>query len=756
MIMRVLIGMTFVSSTVFGQTPGKQKWAVATGDVVSSSTAIADDGTIYVGSRDDKLYAIKPDGTLKWTFSTRNDIYSSPAIGSDGTIYFGSLDSTFYALYPNGAIKWSFRAGHAVHGSAAIARDGTIYFGSLDNTLYALNPEGTLKWSFSAGNWIRSSPAIGSDGLIYFGSDDGKLYAVYPDGTLKWTFGTGGSISSSPAIGYDGVIYFGSKDKKVYAVQPDGTQKWTVTAGNEVACSPVIGRDGTIYIGSHDRKLYAITPAGALKWTFTTGDIIFSSLAIGDDDIIYVGSYDRKLYALNPDGSIKWTFATGNYIYSTSAISNDGLIYFGSWDKMVYALYSSSHGLADSAWPRFRNDNKNRGYLASLMVTPPGLDFTFVEAGGLRSYGLNLINCYPVGINVVQCRFDRSDFSCNTTLPIEIAAGGSALLPVTVPVNQTGFVSGRFELSYIKGSQTMITTGLIREGVFFEDGSEIARMAHQALDAYESCQTLDADSPATLNNLSVLYRLLGELSLADQYNQKALSASLNARFGYAGIKMNQGVIRSDQERRPAADSSYFNANQDVYESSALSSQIYYNLAWEDYQTDSLDAALTKINLTLDSETANTFLKAKAYVLRGAILYRLGDSEAGNCDFQQAISFDPDGPIGRVARENLVTEVAEGPQTLPREFVLMPNFPNPFNPSTTIRYGMPLATQIIISIYNVMGERLVILTNTFKPAGWHEIAWNGRDALGRMASSGVYLLKAEANGWQEMHKITLLK
>jgi outer membrane protein assembly factor BamB len=88
---------------------GVQKWAFAATDAVSSSPAVGADGTIYVGSADDNLYAVNPsDGTQKWAFTTGGAAYSSPAIGKDGTIYVGSFDDNLYAVKPNGSMKWEF------------------------------------------------------------------------------------------------------------------------------------------------------------------------------------------------------------------------------------------------------------------------------------------------------------------------------------------------------------------------------------------------------------------------------------------------------------------------------------------------------------------------------------------------------------------------------------------------------------------------------------------------------------------------
>ena len=202
------------------------KWAYATNGIVNSSPAIGSDGTIFVGSYDNNLYAINPDGSKKWSFNTRGWVRASPSVGSDGTIYVGSMDKYLYAINSDGSGKWSFGTGNDVFSSSAIGSDGTIFVGSQDSNLYAINPDGSKKWAFETGDSVNSSPAIGSDGTIFVGSHDSNLYAINPDGTKKWAFETGDSVNSSPAIGSDGTIYVGSWDGKLYALNPDGSKKW--------------------------------------------------------------------------------------------------------------------------------------------------------------------------------------------------------------------------------------------------------------------------------------------------------------------------------------------------------------------------------------------------------------------------------------------------------------------------------------------------------------------------------------------------
>ncbi len=103
-----------------------------------SSPAMAD-GTVYVGSGP-KLYAINQDGVKLWEFET--GVVYSPAIGSDGTVYVGSSDNKLYAINGKSGVKlWEFKTGSVVTSSPAIGSDGTVYVGSDDKKLYAIKTD---------------------------------------------------------------------------------------------------------------------------------------------------------------------------------------------------------------------------------------------------------------------------------------------------------------------------------------------------------------------------------------------------------------------------------------------------------------------------------------------------------------------------------------------------------------------------------------------------------------------------------------
>jgi outer membrane protein assembly factor BamB len=313
------------------------KWSCDIGGDVHSSPAVAADGTIYVGSYDNKLYAVRPDGSLKWSYITNGYISSSPAVTADGTVYVGS--DRFYAISADGSLQWSYIAGSAFqYSSPAVATDGTIYIGSEDNTLYALSPDGSLAWTYTTDGFIYSSPAIGPDGTIVVGSLDNRLYALNSDGLLMWSTITGDGIYSSPAVDADGTVYIGSLDYKVYAINSDGSLRWSYLTDDGVYSSPALGVDGTVYVGSSDYTVYAINPDGSLQWSYPTDGSVWSSPAVDGYGSIYIGSRDNRLYALNGDGTLRWSYATGGYVESSPAVGDDGTIYVGSYDFVLYAF----------------------------------------------------------------------------------------------------------------------------------------------------------------------------------------------------------------------------------------------------------------------------------------------------------------------------------------------------------------------------------------------------------------------------------
>lgn len=95
--------------------------------------------------------------------------------------------------------------------------------------------------------------------------------------------------------------------------------------------------------------------------------------------------------------------------------------------------------------------------------------------------------------------------------------------------------------------------------------------------------------------------------------------------------------------------------------------------------------------------------------------------------------------------------------VPVEFELSQNFPNPFNPITTIRYGLPHSENVRIRIFDLLGREVRTLTDgEQKEAGYHIISWNGQDKNGRPVASGVYIYRFRAGKFSQTRKMILVK
>jgi serine protease len=95
-------------------------------------------------------------------------------------------------------------------------------------------------------------------------------------------------------------------------------------------------------------------------------------------------------------------------------------------------------------------------------------------------------------------------------------------------------------------------------------------------------------------------------------------------------------------------------------------------------------------------------------------------------------------------------------TVPQDYMLSQNHPNPFNPSTTISYSLPLAGEVTLRVYNVKGELVKTLVEGTQPAGQYAVQWNGRNGEGREVASGIYFCCLEAGHLTQTKKMVLLK
>ncbi|MBN2092036.1 PKD domain-containing protein, partial [candidate division KSB1 bacterium] len=115
-------------------------------------------------------------------------------------------------------------------------------------------------------------------------------------------------------------------------------------------------------------------------------------------------------------------------------------------------------------------------------------------------------------------------------------------------------------------------------------------------------------------------------------------------------------------------------------------------------------------------------------------------------FWKVLAYSTDGtqqvsPVGRITAT--ITDVAFNESVIPENFELMPNFPNPFNPETRIKFNVAEESVVTIQIYNALGQKIRELIRELKAPGTYEIAWDAKDDTGHSVTSGLYICQFQA-------------
>jgi len=393
---------------------GGRPWEYRTGKGIFSSPVVDGEGTVYVGSADQRFYAIRRDGTVKWFIQTGEIIDSSALLDDRGRVYFGSGDGFVYcADRRDGRIVWKSKA-HSVEevgkefgiktynvnwfeGNVGMLADGTIIAPNDNYLVYALGrDDGARKAVFPANEMIWSLPAVNTGtGRIFFGTCFMAIKNVYcydaATGKQVWTAGGLGSNAASALLTSgraNGALVLGGFDGYVRALAQDsGKQLWKFGARDHVYASAAQLSDGTIIVPSADGSVYGLDPAtGKQKWAFDTLEPIRSSPAVDGNDLIYVGSGEGRLFCINPDGTLRWSYRCimdeRNDLNASPALGFDGVyvagenggVFFVPWD---YPL--SDEGKRDRRCTRGpRGDLPDDGIFlvytgkfGGLMIDPP-------------------------------------------------------------------------------------------------------------------------------------------------------------------------------------------------------------------------------------------------------------------------------------------------------------------------------------------------------------------------------------------------
>jgi hypothetical protein len=117
-----------------------------------------------------------------------------------------------------------------------------------------------------------------------------------------------------------------------------------------------------------------------------------------------------------------------------------------------------------------------------------------------------------------------------------------------------------------------------------------------------------------------------------------------------------------------------------------------------------------------------------------------------------------GSVGVNGENNSAEEMS----ALPGAYALHANYPNPFNPTTVIKYDLPEASSVKLTVFNVLGQQIVTLVNNTVTAGYQSVEWNADNQNGASIPSGIYFYRVEAKSltsnreFVEVRKMLLMK
>ena len=200
---------------------------------MASGIAVAG-GTVYAGSEDENLYAVRAsDGSKLWAATVVG--VSSVAVAGD-TVFAGSADGMLHALRASdGRKRWDFPASlGCAHRPRGGGQGGVPGRAGTARCMRCGPATASRLWGTAVGGAVNSGIATAA-GAVFVGANDNQVHALRAsDGAQLWHFETGGSVASGIAVA-DGIVYAGGNDYVVHALRArDGHPVWAFTAEGPV------------------------------------------------------------------------------------------------------------------------------------------------------------------------------------------------------------------------------------------------------------------------------------------------------------------------------------------------------------------------------------------------------------------------------------------------------------------------------------------------------------------------------------------
>lgn len=643
--------------------------------------------------------------------------------------------------------------------------NGRLYAFNL-NTLDPGNVQ--TKWTLELGESVKSSPALDGNNNIYITTDAGKLIKVNDagtSGTIVWQYDSQGECVSSPVLDVSANAYFAGKEGKVFAVNTtNGSLLW---------------ESETHYSHSNPNEILQVSPS------------------ISDDGSkIYVGDSFGKLYAMETStGNIIWAAEIGSDIIEGPILAVEGNIYFCASGNAVSVIDPNKGNRSllkdqtNPVWSTFQGNPQRTGYTGEQSEDPT-LVLNYPNGGETLTPGSNIdIQWSSYLVENISIEFSSN----NGTSWTEITNGVSASTGIyswTIPNDETE--EGLIKISQLEGNQltdesdAVFSIETVQEQLggpygideytvllmHFENnlnnesslssngivhGSGISYEAN-SVPSLNQCLRINNTSSGSQTNITIPtnnnLQLQGSWTVELWFYIETWGDSHNSFPGlltkttlswksnyYMELKsqenyLSAGFYLGDDQYAVATDNSIFSPGGWYH--AALVRDAENNkmeLFIHDSERKLVQHRTSSVSSSIDPDIANTDLKI------GCTGYPEGYFDGYFDEIR----------ISNVARDFVTVDLENEPVVIPNEYSLKQNFPNPFNPSTTISYGIPNSGHVIIKIYDILGNEIAMPVSGYKSAGMHFVSFDASN-LG----SGVYFYSIKINQFFDVKKMLLVK
>ncbi|HEY7122793.1 MAG TPA: PQQ-binding-like beta-propeller repeat protein [Ktedonobacterales bacterium] len=296
-------------------------WTFPTKDAIDGSPILSD-GIIYVGSRDQHLYAL--DARAKnelWSYKADGPVRSTPTLHGD-TLFFGDDDGTFHAVQSAGGQgRWRAPLYGKCFASAA-AGGGLIIVATQSGRVVALAPtSGQIVWEHQDSTAFYASPAIqGNLALLVNGSGLVKGLEL-ATGKLLWTFQASGPVRATPASD-DGLLLVAALDGSLTLLDArTGERLWQRSLGPAISASPVLTGD-TVFAAGQDGALFALSRDNANRlWNIRTSGQLAASPVLCDASLLVIDTEGNLSLIDAERGTIRYREALGASVFASPAVS---------------------------------------------------------------------------------------------------------------------------------------------------------------------------------------------------------------------------------------------------------------------------------------------------------------------------------------------------------------------------------------------------------------------------------------------------